>query len=259
MSLLDFVKYAYAAMVVCVLCLEITRSSRLARRWAQMAIVLATLGGSTWVYAAHINRTPFDEDGWRVPPRHAGTTRDPEDEAGELGPGDGGDPAERQARGGHRAASNATAGEGATFSETGASALRSGERSLHHLAVVLGIATNGKPDDGSVKSFKDCANCPEMVHVAAGTAVIGVADTDRDATRAERPARRARIWPGFALSKAAVTSASYSAFLIDTERTPSVCGETLASNDGNAVGLGRTMRFTRAALPPPTPMPTPVS
>ena len=73
MSLLDFVKYAYAAMVVCVLCLEITRSSRLARRWAQMAIVLATLGGSTWVYAAHINRTPFDEDGWRVPPRHAGS------------------------------------------------------------------------------------------------------------------------------------------------------------------------------------------
>ena len=58
MSLLDFVKFAYAAMVVCVLCLEITRSSRLARRWAQMAIVLATVGGSTWVYAAHINRHP---------------------------------------------------------------------------------------------------------------------------------------------------------------------------------------------------------
>ena len=213
MSLLDFVKFAYAAMVVCVLCLEITRSSRLARRWAQMAIVLATLGGSTWVYAAHINRTPFDEDGWRVPPRHAGTTRNPEDEDGELGPGDDGDPAERQAHGGHRGASTATAGEGVTFSEAGASALRSGQRSLHHLAVTLGISSDSEPDDGSVKSFKDCTDCPEMVHVAAGTVTIGAADADRDATRAERPAYRARIWPGFALSKTAVTSASYSAFL----------------------------------------------
>jgi len=236
MSLLDFVKYAYAAMAVCVLCLEFTRSSRLARRWAQMAIVLATLGGSTWVYAAHINRTPFDEDGWRVPPRHAGTTRDPEDEDGELGPGDGGDPAERHARGGHRAASTATAGEGVTFSEAGASALRSSERSLHHIAPMLGISTDSEPDDSSVKSFKDCSDCPEVVHVTAGTVTIGAADTDRDATRAERPAYRARIWPGFALSKTAVTSVSYRVFLKDTERAAGVCGETVASNDGNAVG-----------------------
>ena len=140
------------------------------------------------------------------------------------------------ARGGHRAASTATAGEGVTFSEAGASALRSGQRSLHHIAVMLGISTDSEPDDGSVKSFKDCTDCPEMVHVTAGTVTIGAADTDRDATRAERPAYRARIWPGFALSKTAVTSASYRAFLKDTERAPGVCGETVASNDGNAVG-----------------------
>ena len=154
-------------------------------------------------------------------------TRDPEDEDGELGPGDGGDPAERQARGGHRAASTATAGEGVTFSEAGASALRSANAHCTTLAVMLGISTDGKPDDGSVKSFKDCTDCPEMVHVAAGTVTIGAADTDRDATRAERPAHRARIWPGFALSKTAVTSASYRAFLKDTERAPGVCGETV--------------------------------
>jgi formylglycine-generating enzyme required for sulfatase activity len=200
-----------------------------------MAIVLATLGGSTWVYAAHINRTPFDEDGWRVPPRHAGVARDPEEEDGELGPGDGSDPAERQGRGGHRAPSNATAGEGATLPEAGASALQSGQRSLHHLAVLVGISADGKPDDGSIKSFKDCVNCPEMAHVAAGTAVIGAAYSDRDATRAEQPPHRVRIWPGFALSRTAVTSASYQAFLRDTQRTPGVCGEVLASNDQNTV------------------------
>ena len=109
MSLLDVVKYAYAAMFTCVLGLEITRSSRLARRSAQTAIVLATLGGSTWVYAAHVNRAPFDEDSWRVPPRHAGAARNPEDEDGELRPDDGSAPAERQSRNGHRDTSTATA------------------------------------------------------------------------------------------------------------------------------------------------------
>ena len=73
------------------------------------------------------------------------------------------------------------------------------------MAVMLGISGDGKPDDGSIKSFKDYTNCPEMVHVAAGTAEIGAADTDRDATSFERPSHRMRIWPGFALTRTAVT------------------------------------------------------
>jgi formylglycine-generating enzyme required for sulfatase activity len=110
---------------------------------------------------------------------------------------------------------------------------------------MLGISGDGKPDDGSIKSFKDCTNCPEMVHVAAGTAEIGAADTDRDATRSERPSHRMRIWPGFALSRTAVTSASYRAFLKDTERTPRVCDEVLASNDIKVVGLPDTDVYAR--------------
>ena len=220
MSLLDVVKYSYGAMFTCVLVLEITRSSRVARRSAQTAIVLATLGGSTWVYAAHVNRAPFDEDSWRVPPRHAGAARNPEDEDGGLGPDDGSAPAERQSRNGHRDTSNATARQGATLSDAGASALQAGRRSLQLLAVMLGISVDGIPDDGSIKSFKDCINCPEMVHVAAGTAEIGAADTDRDATRSERPSHRVRIWPGFALWRTAVTLASYRAFLRDTKELP---------------------------------------
>ena len=110
---------------------------------------------------------------------------------------------------------------------------------------MLGISGDGKPDDGSIKSFKDCTNCPEMVHVAAGTAEIGAADTDRDATRSERPSHRVRIWPGFALSRTAVTLASYRAFLRDTKRTPRLCDEVLASNDIKVIGLPDTDVYAR--------------
>ena len=54
-----------------------------------------------------------------------------------------------------------------------------------------------------------------------------------------------RIWPGFALSRTAVTSASYRAFLKDTERTPRVCDDVLASNDIKVVGLPDTDVYAR--------------
>ncbi len=123
-----------------------------------------------------------------MPPRHAVAARDPEADDSDLGPGDGRDPQERDGgRGGRGASSGAAASEGASFAEASASALQSGQRALHRAAVLLGLAADDKPDDGSIKSFKDCADCPEMVHIAAGAAEIGAADTDEDATRAERP------------------------------------------------------------------------
>jgi len=85
-----------------------------------------------------------------------------------------------------------------------------------------------------MKSFKDCADCPEMVHIGAGTAGIGAADTDEEATRAERPWHTARIWPGFALSRTAVTSASFQAFLRDTPWTSGVCSQSVVANDDQA-------------------------
>lgn len=114
-------------------------------------------------------------------------------------------------------------------------ALQSGQRTLHRAAVLLGLVAEDKPDDGSIKSFKDCADCPEMVHIAAGAAQIGAADTDEEATRAERPWHTARIWPGFALSRAAVTSASFQAFLRDTPWTSGVCSQSVAAANDDKV------------------------
>ena len=51
--------------------------------------------------------------------------------------------------------------------------------------------------------------------------------------------------PGFALSRTAVTSASYRAFLKDTERTPRLCDEVLASNDIKVIGLPDTDVYAR--------------
>lgn len=56
-------------------------------------------------------------------------------------------------------------------------------------------------------TFRDCAICPEMVVVPAGDAVIGAVPTDREATVAEQPQRRVRIWPGFAIARFETTVA----------------------------------------------------
>jgi len=131
MSLFDVVTLAYGAMFVTVLFLEITRSETWARRSAQLAILLAMAAGSTWVYAAYLNRGPLNEDGWRMPPRHAVAARDPEDDDSDLGPGGGRNPEERDGgRGGRGASSGAAASEGASFAEASASALQSGQRAV---------------------------------------------------------------------------------------------------------------------------------
>lgn len=107
MSLLDVVTIVYAATFVAVLFIEITGSAKWARRSAQLAILLAMVAGSTWAYAAHLNRGPLDEDGWRMPPRHAAAARDPEDDDSDLGPGDGRD---REVRDGGRGGRGTSSG-----------------------------------------------------------------------------------------------------------------------------------------------------
>ena len=107
-----------------------------------------------WVGRGHIGtRTPFDEDGWRVPPRHAGTTRDPKMKTANW-TGDGGDPAERHAARVTVRHPSLTGRRGRHVLRGWCIALRSSERSLHHIAPMLGISTDSEPDDSSVKSFR---------------------------------------------------------------------------------------------------------
>lgn len=65
--------------------------------------------------------------------------------------------------------------------------------------------------------FRDCADCPEMVRVPAGTFVMGTptADAHLAATRAESQAVIVRLARPFALGRVEVTRREYRAFVSD--------------------------------------------
>lgn len=55
------------------------------------------------------------------------------------------------------------------------------------------------------EAFRDCPQCPEMVRVPAADIQIGSAVGDATRQTGDEPARRLRIWPGFALSRGEIT------------------------------------------------------
>ncbi len=75
---------------------------------------------------------------------------------------------------------------------------------------------------------RDCPECPEMIVLPAGDAVIGAPAVDRDATAAERPARRVRFWPGFAIARFEISVAEFRRARISPARTGEACVDRLA-------------------------------
>ena len=64
---------------------------------------------------------------------------------------------------------------------------------------------------GPGKTFKDCATCPTMVTLPAGTAELGAADTDGKAKPNEKPARPVTFTTLFAIGVTEVTFDQYGA------------------------------------------------
>ncbi len=64
---------------------------------------------------------------------------------------------------------------------------------------------------GSGKSFRDCADCPEMVVVPAGSFMMGSPDSEKDRSSDEGPQRRVTIAKPFAVGKFEVTFAEWDA------------------------------------------------
>ena len=88
------------------------------------------------------------------------------------------------------------------------------------------------PGPSAGDKVRDCDRCPEMVLVPAGTSGIGADADDAAATRAERPQRTVKIWPGFMMSRAEVSVEQYNAFATATQRALGRCedaGQTDAS------------------------------
>lgn len=75
----------------------------------------------------------------------------------------------------------------------------------------------GMPGCTSTRT-RDCAHCPEMVVVPAGTAVLGAAAPDRFRNSDEMPERTFAVREPFAVSKHEITRDEYGAFVRATQR-----------------------------------------
>lgn len=94
-------------------------------------------------------------------------------------------------------------------------------------------AQNPLPTAGA--SFKDCADCPEMIVVPAGSYTMGSPVTEEFRDMREGPQHRVVIPRAFAVGKYEVTRAEYGRFVADTHRPdPASCFE-IAAPDGKRV------------------------
>ena len=89
------------------------------------------------------------------------------------------------------------------------------------LAGLFTPAKERRPTAGD--GTKDCPFCPEIVIVPGGHFVMGAADTDAEATAAEKPAREVKLWPGFAIGRYEVTVGEFEHFAKATGRAMPAC------------------------------------
>ena len=86
-------------------------------------------------------------------------------------------------------------------------------------ALLLGVALlEGCSLAGPAASLRDCADCPEMVTVPAGIAILGASADDRQRRSDELPERRFTIRVPFAVSRHEITRDQYEAFVHATGR-----------------------------------------
>ncbi len=81
----------------------------------------------------------------------------------------------------------------------------------------------GRRQGPSLKPFRDCPDCPEMVPIPPGFAMLGASKGDVLAEAVETPQRSLRIDRMFAIGRYEVTNAEYQAFLKATKRPAPGC------------------------------------
>ena len=79
--------------------------------------------------------------------------------------------------------------------------------------LLVSVSAGRKPciKPGSGESFKDCANCPEMVVVPSGSFTMGSPDSELERASSEGPQHEVRIAKPFAVGRFAVTFAEWDA------------------------------------------------
>lgn len=120
---------------------------------------------------------------------------------------------------------------------------------LATLALCAGVGTTaaGRPQPG--EAFRDCADCPEMVVVPAGTFLMGLDGGEPE--RYEGPVRKVTIGYRFAVGRFEVTNAEYRRFVDATGHKTAGSGcnaflgttvQPLANTSWRDPGYGRPIR-----------------
>lgn len=86
-------------------------------------------------------------------------------------------------------------------------------------AAPSGTRAGGPESAAPGAEFRDCAECPPMVMLPAGSFVMGSSDTDIFAEPDEQPAHRVQVTAPFAIGKYEITRAQYAAFVKETGRS----------------------------------------
>ena len=187
MTATHIVIYAYLEALLCLFIIMVYPRGRLAHGSALAAIAFAMLGGAAWSYQAFFEKSEWPQFSITLKSNSTGSIK------AHFGAAKFGREAEMADAAGYAGASGSA-----------------GFLSRHQ--------TNDE------ETVTDCEHCPLLIPVPAGTAKIGADDHDKDATPAERPAVEARFWPGFLISAAPVSAASFHQFQIETNRKPASCG-----------------------------------
>jgi formylglycine-generating enzyme required for sulfatase activity len=225
MTALELAAFAYAATLICVMIVEIAPLSRSATRAAVASLVFALTGSSAWCYAAFFEPSQWPDFGIersadasertsaRRSKARAAEEGEDEDDEGPAGKPGSGRSGRDHGEGGETAA-------GDIPDEEYLSARRR-RKLLRSLGLAGGDLAGGDGANASGArlsgaTLRDCATCPVMLIVPAGSASIGADDDDTAAEAAERPARSVRVWPGFAISQRAIDRAIYDQFRVET-------------------------------------------
>ena len=206
---------AYLTMALLVLIAEFCPWRKPAVTAAFASIFFASVGSTAWCYAAFYSPSNWPE------------FEQPEKTANQGGPqtlvADKGQEGEED-EGDEGAEATGKRGGG---KDTG-SAIEFIERASYGLARktarAIGLAEppgSSFEDDGG--ATKDCEDCPDLVTIPAGSALIGASDSDGLGGPAERPAAVHRFWPGFRIGREAVTAQSFERFLDETDRPRRIC------------------------------------
>jgi formylglycine-generating enzyme required for sulfatase activity len=98
----------------------------------------------------------------------------------------------------------------------------------------VSFAANAPPEPQSRPTFKDCADCPEMVALPTGEFLMGSPANERGRESAEGKPRRVVIKKPIAIGKFEVTIDQFSAFVAETGQTAGdLCSPVIGQNDHN--------------------------